>query len=314
MRLVVIVGTVLGLLGLAPRSAQACSCSIEPGPAHLPFFPFFSANGFPTNGLFTSSLRWRDASGRPLELVRDEELSSTLGFAVRRPAVDVTPGAMFFPTEDCPPTGECRHVLAFGSGPDLTPPSTAEVIDVSVTFAENAPESGTSCQVDTLVLEVAGTDDVTPQDELMTVVFLGATAEEASSVTTFATAFAYDIGPPSRRLVSTIVLGGAEGHRRDDGPLRASGPFCFTAALMDWAGNIGPRSAARCIDTTDSSDPAVQLVPYDPPCSGPFCAIGFGKGPRSVSYALMLALMGLLVIRSRRVTRSSSLACSSISR
>ncbi|MDQ3037884.1 MAG: hypothetical protein M3Y87_36150 [Myxococcota bacterium] len=290
------------VLGVGARTAHACSCSIEPGPTRTPASPWFSATEFPTNALFTSSLEWRDASGAPLPLVRDAELSAALGYEVRRPAEDVAPGAVFAPTDDCPATGTCRHALVFGGGPDTTPPSAAELVDVRVMFADDAPETGTSCQVDSLVLEVAGTDDTTPRDELVTVVFVGATEADAASVEAFSMGFAYDGGPPSRRLVSTIVLGGAEGHRRDGGPLRASGPFCFAAALMDWAGNVGPRSAVRCLDTTDESDAAVQLVAYDPPCSGPFCAIAPGSRPAPAALVLV-AMLGMLAHAARRARR-----------
>lgn len=300
MRLSWLASLFLCVLALAPRPARACSCSVEPGPAQTPASPWFSASAFPTNGLFTSSLEWRDASGMPLVLVRDEVLSTALGFEVRRAATDVPPGATFFPTDDCPADGACRHALVFADGPDLTPPSAAELRDVRVVFADDAPETGQSCQVDALEIEVVGTDDVTPRDELVTVVFLGDTVAEASSAEAFALGFAYDRGPPERRLVSTIVLGSAEGHQRDGGPLRASGPFCFAVALMDWAGNIGERSGARCLDTTDPSDPAIQLVAYDPPCSGPFCAVAPGSRPAHGALALLAALVALAARRSRR--------------
>lgn len=301
MRLVWLGSIVLSLLAVAPRAAQACSCSTMPGPTRTPASPWFSATEFPTNGLFTSSLEWRDASGAPLPLVRDAELSEALGYEVRRPAAAVAPGSVFAPTDDCPARGECRHALVFGAGPDTSPPSAAELIDATVLFAEDAPESGTSCQVDSLVLEVAAVDDSTPRDELVTVVFLGATEDEAASAESFSLGFAYDGGAPSRRLISTIVLGGAEGHQRDGGPLRASGTFCFAAAMMDWAGNVGPRSAVRCLDTTDPSDPSVQPIAYDPPCSGAFCAIGHGaRGSRAALGLVLLVALGLLARAKRR--------------
>lgn len=282
-----------------PAPARACSCSNTPGPRATPALPWFSADAFPTNGLFTSSLEWHDATGRRFALVPDAALSASLGFDVRRPPSAPTEGTTLFPDDDCPSTGTCRHALVFGA-PDTTPPSVADLVDVTVVLSDEAPATGSSCQVDALVLEVAGTDDRTPMEELATVVFLGTTEAEAMSITAPAMGLAYDRGAPGRTLVSTVVLGAAEGHRRDGGPLRSVGTFCFAAALMDTAGNVGARSVPRCLDTTDVADPAATVVPYDPPCSGAFCAASPG---RASSHGLLgvlgLALTALLVRRRR---------------
>ena len=288
------------LLVVPAHRAAACSCATEPGLRPAPRSPWFRAEGFPLNGLFTSSLEWRDAAGRRLPLADDAALSEALGFRVRRLAGEVDAGARMFPIDDCPGVGECEHVLHFAESADETPPSAAEVLSAEVFFARDAPESGASCQVDTLVIEVAGSDESTPADELVVVLFVGATAEEAETASTPTLGMGFDASAGDA-MRSTIQLGAAEGHARAGGPLPESGAFCFSAALMDWAGNIGERSAATCTDTRDPADPAVVLVDYSPPCSGPFCSARPGAGARGSWPLLMFAsLLGLIWRRAQR--------------
>ena len=99
--------SILLSLGLAVPAARACSCSIDPGPAQAPASPWFSASGFPSNGVFTSSLGWRELDGTVVTLERDGALSDALGFDARRPVPAVEPGTVLFPTDDCPASGEC---------------------------------------------------------------------------------------------------------------------------------------------------------------------------------------------------------------
>ncbi len=287
-----------------PAPVSACSCDPTPGPRELPRFPWFNADGYPTNALFTSSLEWRDAEGRVLPLEIDTELSAIFGFEVRRP-VDgaLPPGAVFFPTDGaCPATGTCRHQLVVGASADTTPPSRATIRSLSVLYAEDAPsEPIGTCQNDALVLAVDGVDDVTPADELVTVAYVGATPEEVLAREEPDVAFAYDPGPEDRALTSTIALGLSAGHERDGEGLRRAGPFCFSVALVDWAGNVGQRSEPVCLDTTDPADPSVEPVAYDEPCSGFFCA-GAGDEPPVAGAFSLLAFAGLLAWR-RRVAR-----------
>lgn len=284
---------------LAPAAqAGACSCFRPLGPEMTPRWPWFQAEGYPANAVFTSSLEWHDASGRPLELARDEAASETFGLEVRRAAA-MAEGDVFFPDDDCPATGECRHALRVGPA-DTTPPSAARLESHTVFFVDGAPASGGGCAADVLELEVSGTDDVTPAEELGIVGFVGATPEEVATAPTRSTLFTYDVGAPGRRLVSTIGLGGPGGTMRDEEPFRAAGPFCFAVALVDWAGNVGERSETVCLDATDRDDPNVELVPYSAPCSGPFCSARPG---RSSSPLALAALAGLAVALTRRRIR-----------
>ena len=82
MKALVLVGVVLAQLA---QSAPAEACSYGLGPPSTPGYPWWSADNFPTNGLFTSSLEWTTLTG-PLDLVADEQLSLRLGMTVRRPS------------------------------------------------------------------------------------------------------------------------------------------------------------------------------------------------------------------------------------
>jgi len=294
----------LAVLPLAtPAPVGACSCARIVGPRATPRWPFWQADGYPENGLFTGPFQWRDSSGRGLSLVPDEAASETFGLEIERPT-EMSEGDVFFPLDDCPATGECRHALPIGPA-DNTPPSAARIDTLTALFVEGAPAGGGGCVGDALQLAVSGTDDVTPTDELGIVAFIGATPEEVAARTTPSVMFTYDIGAPGRMLISSIGLGGAGGTERDEEPFRAAGPFCLAVSLVDWAGNIGERSETRCLDTTDRDDPSVEVVPYSAPCSGAFCSARPGRQePRTA--LLGLALLGLVVAarRSRKLARS----------
>ena len=244
-----------------PRLAQACSVAL--GPQSLPRYPWFAEPGFPSNGVFVSSLDWRDEAGQPMVLVEDAAASALWGAPVRRPATALAPGSVWFPTSDCPDRGACAHRLVIGST-DTTPPTAAVLADVT-TFLVTEPTEPGGCSVscgdyDTLVLRVSGSDDTTPPDHLGILAYVGQDEREVAARTTPDLVVGYDAGPPERTRESTIILGGSLARDRDGGPLRAKGRFCFAVALMDWAGNVGARSAITCLDTTDEDDPTVAPV------------------------------------------------------
>ncbi|MHB1844905.1 MAG: hypothetical protein ACYCWW_08745 [Deltaproteobacteria bacterium] len=68
----------------------------------------------------------------------------------------------------------------------------------------------------------------------------------------------------------------------------------LAVALVDWAGNVGPRSSTTCLDTTDPSDPTVQWVP-----SGGLAA-SCASGPGDAS---LLPLAVAFLLRRRRRSR-----------
>lgn len=285
-----------GAVALAAPRAHACDYALGPPPP--PRFPWFSQAGFPTNGMFTSGLEWRTVDGVPLQLVPDVAMSLRLGHEVRRPVGGaLAPGARFVPTEDCPARGSCRHTLVVGSGPDLTPPGRA-IIRVLVTLLPRVPRGagGFSCpDVDELQLTVEGSDDTTPTEHLTMLAYMGPTPEAALARPEPDAAFGSPSGGGGGLLTADILLGESISRARSGAPFRAAGPFCFAIALMDQAGNIGPRSDARCLDTTDVNDPTVVLV--DTPscrCSVVGAGATGARGGRwGGAVGALLAAMGL---------------------
>ncbi len=278
-------------------AAPAAACGYMLGPNATPRFPWWSAEGFPTNGLFASSFEWRDDGGSPLELVDATDVSEATGLMLRRAAAPLPAGGAFFTTGDCPATGDCRHRLSIAAGPDTQPPSKAMITGLRTLLIRDPVGTGgfTCPDIDNLELRVEGTDDTTPAEQLVTLAYVADTASAAESKAQVDVAFAFDLGPADdskRALVSTIAIGEAVDRARDGEPFRAAGRFCFAVALMDWAGNIGERSDARCLDTTDLDDPTVEMV------DGQGCACsGDPRRPSSSPALLIAVLLGLAFIR-----------------
>lgn len=282
------------LLVAASPVRPAHACSVGLGPQGLLRYPWFTEPGFPSNGLFASSLEWRDEAGAPLVLVDDPIATALWGTQVRRPAAAMPPGSMWFPTSDCPDRGTCRHRLIIGP-PDTTPPTAAVLASVT-TYLVTSPTEPGGCSVscgdyDTLVLRVTGTDDTTPADHLGILAYVGKDEEEVAGRTAPDLVIGNDPGPPDRVREATIILGDSLSRDRDGAPLREKGRFCFAVALMDWAGNVGARSATTCLDTTDEDDPTVVPVgTHGCDCGG----AGGGSG------WLALGLLGVIGRRRRR--------------
>lgn len=287
-----IIGALVTVIG-APASADACSYIL--GPSTSPRFPWWSATGFPTNGRFASSLEWRDAAGAVLPLEEDAELMTRIGLRLRVPLAPLPAGATFFTTEDCPPLGDCNHRLDVGAGPDTAPPSKAVLASVRTLLIRDpvGPGGFTCPDVDNIELKVEGTDDTTPREDLVIVAYVADTATLARTKSDIDVAFAFNLGPPDRALKATIAIGESVDRARDGEPFRSAEPFCFTVALMDWAGNVSERSETTCLDTTDEADPTVELI------DGQGCACATGQPTRGrATPAFALAL--LLVLGARR--------------
>lgn len=276
----------LGLFAMAP---EVFACSIAVGPPAAPSYPHFRAEGFPTNGVFHTGLEWRAEDGTRLTLEAFEPRSSETGLELRVPASGALPaGARFHPLEDCPTTGACEHVLAVGMGPDTTPPGQVSLSSVRTLLVEDPVGAGAfSCpDVDTLVLESDVTDDTTPNENITLLAFIGSDEEEVSNKATVDIALGSDRLGDAPGLRSTIALGVAEGRQRDGLGFSVEGPFCFSLAAMDWAGNIGPRSAPQCLDTTDPNDPTVELV------DGQSCACSTpGRGTTGDAWVGLAAML-----------------------
>ena len=248
------VGVVVAQLA---QTAPAEACSYGLGPPQGPQYPWWTADNFPTNGLFASSLEWESAAG-PLVLVEDAALSARIGMTVRRPQQPLVAGRIYTTTE----CTSSRCSLAVGAGADLVPPQRALLSSVRTLLVRDPEGTGAfSCpDVDSIEIIVDGTDDTTPREMLGIGAYLGATPAEVAANMDIDVTFGFDLGPPDRLLTSTIYIGESVGRRRDGEPFRASGPFCFSVALIDWAGNIGERSEVQCLDSTDEDDPTVEFV------------------------------------------------------
>lgn len=273
MKTLVLVAVVFAQLA---QTAPAEACSYGLGPPSPPRYPWWTADGFPTNGLFASSLEWESVSG-PLVLVEDPQLSARIGMTVRRPQEPLVAGRIYTATEctgnPCP--------LAVAGGPDLVPPERAVISSLRTLLVRDPEGTGAfSCpDVDSLEIVVDGVDDTTPRDMLAIGAYLGATPAEVAANTDIDVTFGFDLGPPNRQLTSTVYIGESVNRRRDGEPFRAAGPFCFSVVLIDWAGNIGERSEVECLDTTNPDDPTVEFVdstgcgcssPADPGGAAPF--------------------------------------------
>lgn len=228
-----------------------------------PQFPWFSAEAFPTNGLFTSSLDWRAPDGQALALEEAPTLTAAWGLKVRRPTGGaLPPGTTYHPTDDCPATGSCKHALRVGPGPDAAAPSKPLVLKVETRLVRDPVGAGAlSCpDLDVLVLEIASTDDTTPREMIAFAAFIAASEAEVAARTASDVVFGYDGGPPGRDLQSSIALGPSVGRKRGAGPFLSPARFCFAVEALDWAGNASERSEISCLSTTDETDPTVVWV------------------------------------------------------
>jgi hypothetical protein len=138
---------------------------------------------------------------------------------------------------------------------------------------------------------------------MFAVFFFGATAAEAAT----AARAEVVVGVCSDLLPREFDVSGSVGtsverYRTNDGGFRRAGRYCVAAAMMDVAGNVGPRSAAECLSTQDERDSHVVLVP---PQSrfGCLCKAGPTRGGAPLAASAGLALAGIVALRTRRRRR-----------
>ncbi|MFT5356667.1 MAG: MYXO-CTERM domain-containing protein [Polyangiales bacterium] len=267
----------------APASARACSCQIVEGSLWQP--ETVSSDDFPSNGLLFGDTA-RSSTSWNVEARRDEilsALSESTVWQIEGSAGDVITRAG---CESC----DLRLVVG---DEDLESPSAAELLNVRINYVVVPEEEGLNgCVADSLEFEMRASDDRTSADSLLTLVYTAATREELAAITAPSGLFTYS---PQGKVVTT--LGRSDTHARDEGPLRQAGPFCFAVAAMDRAGNVGERSGAVCLDTTDPSDPLIQLGDFDPPCSGIFCTVSPGTGQNSPGLWWAAGFVGLWFVR-----------------
>ncbi len=171
-----------------------------------------------------------------------------------------------------------------GAGADDQPPSRPVLSNFKVTVIENGCNgSGISCpENDLLSMNVNSTDNVTATSNLR---YVAAFADNESAATTapFEILFGPDISDASR---VTAYLG--VGQRSNAGFQR--GQLCFALAAVDAAGNIGERSEAVCIDTTDRNASTTEVVQGHPCRDSNGCsAIGTSGVGMAFLFAVYLA-------------------------
>jgi hypothetical protein len=90
-----------------------------------------------------------------------------------------------------------------------------------------------------------------------------------------------------------VELGLSWRRQRDGLHFRKRQPYCFSIALMDRAGNVGPMSAPECISTVDVDAPYATVPDYG--C----CSVPAGRAP-AAPLALALCVLGLAGVARRR--------------
>lgn len=170
------------------------------------------------------------------------------------------------------------------SSTDTVAPGAVTVGAPTVHLVRNGCDgSGAACpQLDRVEFSVAASDDQTGPDELRYLAAFGATEAEATTAAG-SLLFKADLDDTAR-VTAYLGFGGARSGRDFS---RAT--LCFTLAAVDVAGNVGPRSSPRCVDTV--SEAGAQVTDATP-CGGTGCA----SAPAN-------ALLAVLVLFARRRAR-----------
>ncbi|MDP3232762.1 MAG: hypothetical protein Q8N26_08300 [Myxococcales bacterium] len=171
------------------------------------------------------------------------------------------------------------------ASPDTVPPGAVTVTDARLVLFSGTPCDGlgnAECpQLDRVTFGLSAADDQTTVERLRFAVSFGSDAASAERAAA-SLLVEQDFGGPT--TISAYL--GLGGKRSETGFSRSS--LCVTFAAIDDAGNVGPRSAARCLNTLDRSAAEVlQGVPCVNGCS-------------SATGALMLPLVVFLGRRPRR--------------
>jgi hypothetical protein len=145
---------------------------------------------------------------------------------------------------------------------DDTPPSRPVLEDVEVTLYD-APSkgAGTFCpELDFIQIELSANDDTTPLEMNRVLIYTGDTPDEVARSTQPSIAVSGELVENSANLRIESWLGLDSNRDTRYSPLVSEDEVCFSLALMDWAGNIGERSAVECVDTRDPSAPYATVV------------------------------------------------------
>ncbi len=152
---------------------------------------------------------------------------------------------------------ECRFTL----GPiDDRAPAAPQVSDLEVELYASHGGGGISCpNIESMTMDVEVEDDRSGQQQLRLAAYIA--DDEATLATQTEPAVVWqpwsEFSPPSEVY---IALGEGGDHLRSGLHFRRSGRYCFALTAIDMAGNESERSSPECIDTTDESDPRVNLA------------------------------------------------------
>ena len=233
-----------------------------------------SLEGFPTNGVvFAYEVpTWLDSSGTPVQFDRDVGLSNP---ADGQRTIDAwRPRGLRPNTEYRKMCGTVVCGTFTTTDPDMTEPALGIVVGMATVYSDGGGGCGNSCGDSSYVsMEVAGLDSAGDQFVLT---YIGETAEVAASLERPTAAYYASTQDPT---ISASLYHRVEGVALSFGNTEGS---CFSIALMDRAGNIGPRSEPQC------------YVPDPEPGS---CSVAGGAS----LWPILLALMAAPWVRRRRV-------------
>ena len=295
----------------ADAFAGDCSTGGDAGDGLLSSYPRVygvpEIEGVPANVFFlgyegaTPGIQWIDEVGNGIELVPDPDVSEAISFIWQEPA----PYVAYRPESPLVPgtrytLAECEepNCAAFTVGEeDTTPPEQAVVSGIAVNFGNGANDgSGFSCpDWDQMTFNIQGSDERTADQDLLALAYFAPTAELVPMQTAPELVFRptpLAAGSVSELRQVRVELGLSWRRQRDGLHFRKSQDYCFSIALMDRAGNVGPLSEPECISTTDVDAPYVN---HD--AGG--CAVPSGHRPVS-PLALALCAVGLVGVARRR--------------
>lgn len=296
-----IVAVTLSLVGALARDAAACSQDLDyiegcaaarRGETRVPANTIFEGSTCPDGGA-TCVPDWRGTDRPAVWEAADVPLPGAVRYyrlAEPRPTSLVADWTHRYP----------YYAEMLLDAPKTTLPArpTIETLEVLLT-KDPSSGGGFGCSdVDTVQMHITAPD----AGPAFVVFYFGATSDEALNVAApekyvgaCAVGRGYDV---------SATAGESEGRARaNQGGFSRSGRYCVSAAVVDLAGNVGPRSEPQCFATDDEHDPHVHFVDSENHflC---FCRSGPGSVHAGGAGALGLFAVAGVVLARRRRSRS----------
>ena len=182
--------------------------------------------------------------------------------------------------DDCAPTTVVEA--------DLEPPDApvASLRDLYLQDEENLCFGEVRGRI-SLNLDIEDTEQA--RESFLAKVFVGDTAEEAAQATR---PFNVQVSRASTHILSLTTVD------ETAATLSLERPFCVSVALVDLAGNEGPRSESLCVDPQRILNPEPEPNPEDA-TTAPVCSVSPWQRPLT-PLTVLLAFLGLLWARIRR--------------